>query len=120
MGRPTRPDGCSGVETLASRSGRAKTNTHRECPDTGRWSAAVFAAFVLAAAPDARTLHLALLAFVNGVVIGQATPPGRAVMPIPPPILLPPGVTLTPIILLAPRILIPIGTLSAPIMLIRK
>src|SRR5919108_6586650 len=41
-------------------------------------------------------------------------------MPIAPRVRLPPGIAPTPIILLSPRMLIPIGTLSPPIMLIRK
>jgi hypothetical protein len=86
--------------------------------------APVFAALIFAAASDALALQLALLAFMNGVAIGQAMPSGRLVMPVSPTILLPPGVPLAPIILLAPRLLIPIrmlipiGMLIPPIILI--
>jgi hypothetical protein len=77
MGLSPGPDGGSGVETLASLSVRAKTKPHRECPDTGRWSAAVFATAVVARAPDALAPQLALLAFVDGVAIGQCIPWSR-------------------------------------------
>jgi hypothetical protein len=65
-----------------------------------RWLAAIFATLVVAGAPDAFTTNLALLAFVNGVAIGQfiPRPPVRPIILI---ISIPP---IIPIILIIPVI----------------
>jgi hypothetical protein len=78
--------------------------------------APVFTAAILAGAPEALALQLALLTLVNGVAIRQSIPwsAGRAIIPVSP------RVTRPPIVWRSPWMLIPIGTLIAPIMLRRE